>query len=208
VIEPYASKNKETLAKGEKQEIEAGPLIEAAMKGWKKLPIRPISRKEMETAVESISGSYMIEDMTIKTYPQVEKETTKIVISPVIVKPPPPLPPAQVNTIEILEPTNVIIGFNLLKKEKLGLSTKTVDLDLETKKECILKIENASIDDLTWIIGDDPINALINRLSCMIPELKAARMRIRLLALTDERKLRKIVATEGISDDKVAFSAG
>lgn len=208
VIEPYASKHKELLTKGEKHEIEAKPLIDVAMKGWKKLPIRPLSRKEMETAIESISGSHIIEGLPIKTYPRIEKETTKIVIEPVIPKPPPPVPPAQVNIIEISEPTNVIIGFNLLKKDKLGDSIKGIDLNLETTRECVLKIENASIEDLSWIVGEDPINTLINRLSAIIPELKTATLRIKLLKLSDEQKLKKKVATEGISEEHFRLLAG
>jgi hypothetical protein len=209
VIEPYTAKHKEILTKGERQEIEAKPLVDVAMKGWKKLPIRPISRKEMETAVESISGSHIIEGVTIKTYSRIEKETTKIIIEPVIPKPQPLVTVAQVNTIEIEGPTNVIIGLGLLNIEKLGNSVKTFNLTIETAKECILKIEKASLEDLEeWIIGEDPIITLSNRLSAIIPEIKRATLQINLTALTDEQELKKKIMNEGISEESFHLSAG
>ena len=164
---------------------------------------------EMETAVESISGSHIIKGVTIKTYPRIEKETTKIIIEPIIPKPPPPITLAPVNIIEIEGPTNVIIGLGLLNMEKLGNSIKTFDLTLETAKECTLKIEKASLEDLEeWIVGEDPIITLINRLSAIVPELKRATLRINLITLTDEQKLKKRIMNEGISEDSFHLSAG
>ena len=162
----------------------------------------------MENAIESIGGSYILKGLNIKLYPQIEKETRKIIIEPVLPKPQLPPPPTQVNIIEISGASNVVIGLSLLKEDKLGNSLRSIDISLETEGECVLNIEKASLEDLKWIVGGDPINTFINRLSSIISELRTATLRIKLLTLREEQKLRKIVTNEGISEENFNLFAG
>ena len=201
VIERYVTKHKDDLTKGEKGTIDADPLIEAAMRGWKDLPIRPLSRGEMERALVGIAGSRLIAGTSVKLSYLTKDGARFIVIELVEKPPPPPPPPPQVNAMEIWEIGNVIIGMGLLQKDKLGDNVKTIDIAIETTDECGFHITKASPDDLEWIIGEDPINAFVNRISPMSPEVKFAKLHIKLLTPIKKQRAEKLITSLGISED-------
>ncbi len=205
VVEPYASKHKEDLSKGGKCTIEAGPLIEAAMRGWKDLPIRPLSRGEMERALVGIAGSRLIAGMNVKVSYLTKDGARFIVIEPAEKPPPRPPPPAQVYDVEIWDVGNVIIGMELLRKDKLGDNVETVDISVETEDGCGFHIIKASLDDLEWIIGEDPINTFISRLSPQSSLVKLARLHIKLSTPMDKQKAEKIITSVGISEGNFNF---
>lgn len=201
VIEPYVTKHKDDLTKGEKVTIDADPLIEAAMRGWKDLPIRPLSRGEMERALAGIAGSRLIAGMNVKLS-CLTKDGARFIAIELVEKPPPPSsPPHQVNAMEIWEIGNVIIGMELLQKDKLGDNVKAIDISVETTDECGFHITKASLEDLEWIIGEDPLNAFVNRISPISPEVRFAKLRIELLTPTEKQKLEKLITSLGISED-------
>jgi len=207
VVEPYVSKHKDDLARGEKGSINADPLVEAAMRGWKDLPIRPLSRGEMERALVGIGGPRLIAGMRVKLSYLIKDGARFIVIELVEKPPPPPPPPRQVNTMKIWEIGNVILGMKLLQKDKLGDNVKAIDITIETRDECGFHITKASLDDLKWIIGEDPpLNAFRSRISSIGPEVKSAELRIELLTPMERQKVEKLIIESGISED--SFKTG
>jgi hypothetical protein len=209
VAEPSVAKHKETLVKGEKVTVQADPLVEAAMRGWKDLPIRPLSRGEMESAIGGIAGVYFIENMNVKVYSQLTKEGARTIVIELVEKPPPPPPPpTQVVAIEIWGVNNVVMGIELLEKHKLGKDVETVDISIETVDECSLHIVKASLDDLEWAIGDDPISTFVNRLSPKSPEVKFAKLYIKLSIAIRKEKVEKLLADLGISEDSFNLLTG
>lgn len=208
VVEPRMASYEKSLVEGHKVEIEVTPLVDVAMKGWKQLPIRPISRKVMETAMESVSDNRIIGGVPVKTYPRIEKETIKIIIEPLVPKPIQPVPPTPANIIEIAEPINVMLGLGLLRNEKLGLLIKTFNLSLQKTNGCKIEITNATVEDLKWIIGDASVATLINRLSIEASELSNAKLRIELTSLMDKQKIRDHVLNEGIAESSFSLLVG
>lgn len=206
VVEPYVTKHKDDLSKGEKGTINTDPLIEAVMRGWKDLPIRPLSRVEMERALVGIGGSLLIAGTSVKLS-YITKDRAKFIVIELVEKPPPPPPPpAQVNAMEIWEIGNVIIGMGLLQKDKLGDNVKTIDITIETANECSFHITKASPDDLEWIMGEDPINAFVNRISPISSEVKFAKLRIRLLTPIKKQEAEKMLTSLGISEAGFNFT--
>jgi len=206
VVEPYVSKHEDDLRRGEKGMISADPLIEAAMRGWKDLPIRPLSRGEMERALVGIAGSRLIAGMSVKLSYMTKDRARFIVIELVEKPPPPPPPPRQVNAMEIWEIGNVIIGMELLRKDKLGDNVKAIDISVETTDECGFHITKASLEDLEWIIGEVPLNAFVNRISPISPEVRFAKLRIELLTPMGKQNVEKMIISLGISED--SFKTG
>ena len=198
VIEPYVYKNRDQLIRGEKVEIEVNPLIEASMKGWIELPIRPLSRGEMEKALVRVTGSRLIAGMNVKISRLIKREAIFIVIE--LVKRPPPPPPPPVNFIEVIGIGDIILGMGLFREDKLGNNVKTIDISIETEDGCVFYITNASLGDLEWIIGDDPINTFINRISPISPEIKFAKLRIKLVTPIEREKAEEILRSLGISN--------
>lgn len=201
VVEPQVKMNKVKLEKGEKVTIDVNPLIEAAMRGWKELPIRPLSKKEMEFAVSSVGGLRIIEGLHVKLSYTKHNDKKSIVIQVEKPPPPPPPPPQQAYGVEIWGIGNVILGLELLRGDKLGNNIKTVDLTIETESECGFHITKASLSDLEWTIGEDPINTFIRRISPKTPEVKFAKLLIKLLIPTSKDELEKMIGDCGISED-------
>jgi hypothetical protein len=200
VIKPYISRHKDDLTNGEKGQIEANPLIEAAMRGWKDLPIRPLSKGEMERALVGISGSRLIAGESVKLSYLKKNETKFLVIEMERPPPPPPRIPVQVKAIEIWEIGNIVIGMELLRKNRLRDSVETMDISIETEDGCAFHIVKASLEDLEWIIGEDPINAFINRLSPQTSLIKLARLHIKLSTSIDKQKIERMMTSLGISE--------
>ena len=201
IMDPYVEKHKEDLVKGKRILIKVRPLVEAAMRGWKDLPIRPLSRKEMESALTGIMGPRLIAGMNVKVFLLTRNGERFMAIELMEKPPPPPPPPPQVNAIKIWEIGNVIIGMELLRKDKLGDNVKYIDISIETIDECSFRITKASLEDLEWIIGEDPINAFISRLSSISPLVKFARLHIKLSTPMEKQKVEKTIISLGVSED-------
>jgi hypothetical protein len=200
VIEPYVSKHRDELAKGEKGRVDAEPLIEAAMRGWKDLPIRPLSRGEMKNALLGVSGARLIAGISLKLSYLTKNEEKFIVIEMEKPPPPQPRPPATVKLLDIWGISNVIIGMGLLRKDKLGNNLKSVNISAETTDGCSFHITNATLEDLEWILGEDPVNSLAGRLSSKVSEMKFAKLYIELLSPIQKTEAEKLLKTLGISE--------
>jgi len=200
VIEPYVTKHKDDLVRGEKITINTDPLIEAAMRGWKELPIKPLSREEMKGALVGVAGSRMIAGMNVKISYIVKDKAKFMLIELVERPPPPPPPPPKVGSIEIWGINNIIIGMELFQKNKLGDNVKSIDMTIETENGCAFHITKASLDDLEWIIGENPIYTFINRISPISPQIRFAKLRIELLTPMEKEKMEEIITRLGISE--------
>jgi len=212
VVKPEVAKHKDELLLGEKLTLDAEPYIEAMMRGWKELPIRPLSRRDAEAASRLLTGTYFV---NVEKIPQVkvsslvtkrdDREIVQIVIEVPMAPPPPPPPPGEVKGMLIGGVNDVIIGLELLKANRLGSNTKVMDLGVKTKTGCWFKIENAEIKDLNWILGTDAINVLVNRLSSISPELEHAELGIRLSNPMKREDAEKILDIVGVSRKSVSL---
>jgi hypothetical protein len=155
----------------------------------------------MERALVGISGTRIIAGETVKISYFTQKETKFIVIELEKPTPLPPPPPSEVRFIEIWDVGNVIIGMELLQKDKLGDNVETIDIGIETEDGCALHITKASLDDLEWIIGEDPVNTFINRISPQSSLVKFARLHIKLQKPIDKQEAAKILKGLGISEE-------
>jgi hypothetical protein len=87
-IKKYAEKHKSELLADKKLGIDSSYIVESMAKGWPEIPIKPISKSQVESAVRQLSGSYSLEDPDINEI-KVSMEDTKIVIERVKALPPP-----------------------------------------------------------------------------------------------------------------------
>jgi len=200
VVEPHVNKHVEELVKGDEVTISTDPLIEAVMRGWKDLPIKPLSRGEIERALVGIAGTRIIAGKNVRLSYIVKNEERFIMIKLEWRPPPRRQPPPQVGIIEIWEIGNVIIGMGLLSKDRLGDNVKSIDITVETTDGCGLFISKASQDDLEWIIGENPLNEFVNRISPVSPEVKFIKLRIELLMAMEKEEIERLITSLGISE--------
>jgi len=129
-VKNYAEKRKSDLLMGKALKIDGSYLIEAIMKGWKEIPIKPLSRQEIENAIRFLGGSYPVTDPEINEI-KVSIEDLEITIERV--KPPelPPFRPESYDIIEIQGVNNTTIGLSSLDKLNSSLQIAAIDVDLD-----------------------------------------------------------------------------
>jgi hypothetical protein len=137
-IKKYVIKedNKHKLLKGIKLELDASPIIESIAKGWSEIPIKPIAKEQILSAVKQLSNVYFLEDPDINEI-VISIEDTKIIIKKEEIYIPPP-PDEVYDIAEIRETDNVIIAiahFEKLKDE-LG-NVQAVDFSANIGKGSI-----------------------------------------------------------------------
>ncbi|MEM2126616.1 MAG: hypothetical protein QXH67_00125 [Candidatus Bathyarchaeia archaeon] len=186
--------------------LDVAPLIEASMRGWKELPIRPLSRGEMDRGILGAVGSRILGGIHVKISYSPKDEAKIIVMERLERPPPPPPPPPQVTTIDVWELGNILLGLGLLKRDQLGANVGEIELHIDTESGCALTITRASLEDLKWIIGEDPINTFINRVSPVASEVRFAKLHIKLSNPMDKEKVEKMIRGLGVSDGN--FSTG
>jgi hypothetical protein len=118
-IKMYAEKHKSELLADKKVEIESSYTVELIARGWPNIPIKPIAKSQIESAINQLTGLYFLRDPDIDKI-KVSIEDTKIIIERVKVLPPPP--PDLFDVAEIQGINNVTITVNSLEKLQNELS--------------------------------------------------------------------------------------
>ena len=200
IIEPRVIERKGDMEKGMEIMIDTEPLIEAAMRGWRSLPIRPLSRRSFEDALSTheLKETRLIAGINIKV--SYKPESKQIILQPVVKPPPPPQPPSGVNNLEIWEIGNVINAMQLLERDEFKDKIEKIEITVETTDGCVLNIAKASLEDLDWAIGVPPTKSFISRVSKISPEIKIARLHIKFLTPFEFEHIRKVIVSLGVSE--------
>jgi len=164
-IKKYAIKEKSILLlSGMKLELDVSPIIESIARGWSEIPIKPISREQILSAIKQLSSTYIVEDPDINEI-VVSIEDTKISIGKVE-KPGPPTPPEEEYSIaEIRGINNVIITVAHLEKLKNALSDiQAVDFSASIGRGNI-NLSKISMDVIKVLKLDDVLRKFGNNIS-------------------------------------------
>jgi hypothetical protein len=165
-IKKYAIKgnNKSMLLKGMKLELDALPIIESIARGWPEIPIKPISKDQILSAIKQLSNVYILEDPDINEI-VVSIEDTKIFIGKVEEHGPPPPPDEEYDRAEIRGINNVMIAVAHFEKLKDELSNvKAVDFSASIGGGNI-NLSRISIDVVKVLKLDDVLRKFVNNIS-------------------------------------------
>ncbi len=119
-VKKYAEKHKHDLLAGKRLEMDSTYMVESIVKGWPEIPIKPVSKSAVESAVKILSGIYPLPDPEINEV-KVSVEDAKIVVERVKALPPPP--PEEYNVVEVYGTNNVTITVMHLGKLEPHLSS-------------------------------------------------------------------------------------
>jgi hypothetical protein len=134
-IRKYAEKHKSELLADRRLEIDSSYIAESMVKGWAEIPIKPIAKSQVESAVKQLSGQYFLEDPDINEI-KVSIEDTKIVIERLKARPPPP--EDLYSIAEIQGANNIVIAVAFLGRLKNELSgIQAVDFSVSVEKGSI-----------------------------------------------------------------------
>jgi hypothetical protein len=154
----------------------------------------------MESAIVGVAGPRIISEVSVKVSYSI-KNGNRFIIVELLGKPPEKKPPSPtVKYIEIWEIGNVIIGIGLLQKDVLSDYVESINITIQTINECGFHITKASMEDLEWIIGENPINTFINRFSPISSKVEFAKLSIELSEPIDKEKIEKKIRSLGISE--------
>ncbi|MEM2240496.1 MAG: hypothetical protein QXL27_09410 [Candidatus Bathyarchaeia archaeon] len=130
-IKKYAEKHKSVLLADRRLEVDSTYIVESVVKGWSEIPIKPVSKSAVESAVKILSGTYSLIDPEINEI-KVSIEDAKIMIERVRLPLPPP--PEEYNIVEVHGINNVIIMVAYFDKLKPHLSNiQAVDFSLNIR---------------------------------------------------------------------------
>lgn len=130
-IKKYAEKHKSILLADKRLEIDSTYIVESIVKGWPEIPIKPVSKSAVESAVKLLSGTYSLIDPEINEI-KVSIEDAKIIIERIRLPLPPP--PEEYNVVEVHGINNVIIMVAYFDKLKPHLSNiQAVDFSLNIR---------------------------------------------------------------------------
>ncbi|MEM2373166.1 MAG: hypothetical protein QXI11_01860, partial [Thermoproteota archaeon] len=130
-IKKYAEKHKSVLLADRRLEVDSTYIVESVVKGWSEIPIKPVSKSAVESAVKILSGTYSLIDPEINEI-KVSIEDEKIMIERVRLPLPPP--PEEYNIVEVHGINNVIIMVAYFDKLKPHLSNiQAVDFSLNIR---------------------------------------------------------------------------
>ena len=205
VIEPSLIKRKEDMEKGEKIVIDAEPLIRASMRGWKELPIRPLSRKDVENALEDVKGTRLIAGINTKI--SYDRRSNQIILESIVKPPPPTPPPGTAHELKIWGIGNVINAMQLLDKAEFKDRVGSIGITVETTDGCVLNIAKASLDDLDWALGTPPTKSFVTRVSKISPEIKIASLQIKFSIPVNSEEVKKLVISLGVSEGNFSISS-
>jgi len=161
-IKKYAIKgdNKSMLLKGMRLELDALPIMESIARGWPEIPIKPISKEQILSAIKQLSNVYILEDSDVNEI-VVSIEDSKIIIGRV--KEPRPLPSdEEYSVVEIRGINNVMIAVAHFEKLKDALSNvQAVDFSVNIGGGSI-NLSRVSMDIIKVLKLDDVLRKFRN----------------------------------------------
>ena len=193
-IKSYVEKHKPELLAGKTLEIDGSYLIEAIMKGWSEIPVKPISKAETEHAISLLGGQYAVVDPQINMIRVLVKDLRILVER---VRPPPlSLPPTGYNIVEIRGVNNVAIGLLELNRlsSSLGIIAVDLDLDLDLKTRMgKISISQISVD----IANTLKVSEVLTQFK---DSVRAAVLKIHLEERRNENEILKSLRSVGINE--------
>jgi uncharacterized tellurite resistance protein B-like protein len=190
-----------------KHSISIDGLIDTLTRGWKEIPIKPLSVEAIETGINDLDEVKMpIEDPTIKAI-TLHIEDRELIIEKVAILPPPPPPPPPRRPIGFKvsgrDKVAILFSYMTIRGGELRELIYKIDSELQfgqkEESKAIIKISGAF--DKTVILAQD-IRSIINK---HMNELTRCEAKIVLKANVEEKKLQEILNKIGLTPDDIVY---
>ncbi len=196
-INPTVERYKE-IDRKKIERIKIGTLPEQMMRGWRKIPLKPLSRKEIENAIKLTSGTTSTLKVKVRYYVEGEGEARQIVIELEPIKPPPPLPPRKkVSAIGIEGRDNVRIGFELLADKSVGPHIASLDLNISLERG------NLRVTDIEKEVVERILSDLMDILDDVSDRIKSVNLSLKFREALEEEIITEALERTGVNLEKV-----
>jgi hypothetical protein len=197
----------DTILQTGKHSISIDGLIDALTRGWKEIPVKPLSIEAIETGINGLNEVKMpVEDPTIKVIMLHIKDRELIIEkATTLPPPPPPSPPKRPISFRVSGRDKVTMMFSHISRGgELSELIYKIDLELQLgqKEESKAIVKISSTSDKIIILAQD-VRSIINR---HMNELTLCVARITLKANVEEKKLREILNKIGLTPDEIVYA--
>ncbi|MEM3693681.1 MAG: DUF499 domain-containing protein [Candidatus Bathyarchaeia archaeon] len=204
VIKPEVRKNLERLSRGEKIKVDTEPIINVAIRGWKGLPVKPVSKKAVEGAITVLSGSILMDGNEVRIGRLEEEGKVKIVIEF------PPKPPERpmvprIRAIQVTGGDNVVIATQLLGKEIWGANIKALKFSLTLSGGGRIEAEGLSPSLIRDVTGEEPVAWIQRLLTSFNPYVESAFLSIELISAEEREKVNRALGKVGVDIGSVTL---
>jgi hypothetical protein len=194
IVEQYKEIDRKKI-----ERIKIGTLPEQMMRGWRKIPLKPLSRREIDNAIKLTSGTASTLKARVKYHVEGEGEARQIVIELEPIKLPPPPPPGKrVSAIGIEGRDNVKIGFELLADKSVGPCIASLDLNIGLEKGSV------RITDIDKEVAERILGNLMDILDGVSDRIRSVSFSLKLREETlEEGMVMEALERTGVSLEKV-----
>jgi hypothetical protein len=188
-----AQRNAEVLLEGKEVSIPFSFLLNALKKGWKEIPVKPISSQQVEVALKSLSGVHPpVEDPRLRDLVvEVHDEQLILIIRKTEIPPPPP--PPGILGIKVSGVDNVIIGLSLTEKEANIMSHVSLSLNMGEGSASFIKLKPSELKEIAGDYG-----SLGNRLGKMRNKISNASLTLTFQKSLDNKSVENLCKKYGL----------
>ena len=216
-LEQYAIRHKEELQSGRMLRISEQFLIDALKRGWKNLPVKPLSEDAIKGAIDLLAGEYPVKDPEVKKV-KISIEGPRGQRTIIIKRPIPPKPPRpksehvtvreqerEYMSITIREKDNVILGVRgLLGEEEIGQRVAKVTMSIRLRSGGQIQLTGLRPEELTMLFGD--IDQLVALLSELRDFTSSMVLRADFITHMKEKELTKLVRKWNLKSGSYEFT--
>jgi len=189
------------ILKTGKYSISVDGISDALVRGWKEMPIKPLSIDAIKTGINELNGAkILIGDSMIEEVVLSVKDRELIIEKPSVLPPPPPPPPKRPIGFKVLGKDKVMMLLSSINVKELTNLIHRIDLEMhlgqKKESETVIKIDGI-LDKVDILIPH--IMKLINR---YMNELTSCEAKVILKTDVEEKNVEDTLKKIGLKPDE------